>query len=71
MIGGELIFGPVERAPFALDGSLYEIDPLGVIAPRTEADLVLVVKYAADQGLPIHARAPAPASRARASGRDW
>ncbi|HMB04613.1 MAG TPA: FAD-linked oxidase C-terminal domain-containing protein, partial [Isosphaeraceae bacterium] len=56
MIEGELLFEPLERAPYAHDASLYEIDPLGVVAPRTEADVVTVVRYAAEHALPIHAR---------------
>ena len=31
-------------------------DPLGVVVPRTEADVVTVVKYAAENGLPLHVR---------------
>ena len=34
-IGGDLLFEAIERAPYAQDASLYEIDPLGVIAPKT------------------------------------
>ncbi|GAC1463934.1 MAG: FAD-binding and (Fe-S)-binding domain-containing protein [Isosphaeraceae bacterium] len=53
---GELRFEPLERAGYALDASLYEIDPLGVIVPRTELDVVTTVRYAAENGIPIHAR---------------
>src|ERR1700757_4668992 len=56
MIEGELLFEPLERAPYAHDASLFEIDPLGVVTPRTEADVVTVVKYAAEKRIPIHAR---------------
>ncbi len=56
LIAGELLFEPLERAPYAFDASLYEIDPLGVVAPRTEADLVALVKYAASNSIPLHAR---------------
>ena len=56
MIEGELLFEPLARAPYAQDGSLYEIDPLGVVAPRTEADLLTVVRYASEHAIPIHAR---------------
>ena len=55
-IEGELLFEPLERAPYAHDASLYEIDPLGVVAPRTEADVVSLVRYAAERGLAIHPR---------------
>lgn len=56
LIDGELNFRPLERAPYAHDASLYEIDPLGVIVPRTEDDVVTAVKYAAEQRIPIHPR---------------
>ncbi|MGO9469173.1 MAG: FAD-binding and (Fe-S)-binding domain-containing protein [Isosphaeraceae bacterium] len=56
VIEGELYFEPLERAPFAHDASLYEIDPLGVIVPRSEEDLVHVVRYASENQLPVHCR---------------
>ena len=55
-IGGDLLFEPLERAPYARDASLYEIDPVGVVVPRTETDVVNTVKFAAENGLPVHAR---------------
>jgi FAD/FMN-containing dehydrogenase/Fe-S oxidoreductase len=56
LIGGDLLFEPIERAPYAVDASLYEIDPLGVVAPRNEDELVAVVRYAAVHAIPLHAR---------------
>jgi FAD/FMN-containing dehydrogenase/Fe-S oxidoreductase len=56
VIEGELLFEPIERAPYAIDASLYEIDPLGVIVPRTEQDVVMAVRYAVENSLPIHPR---------------
>ena len=56
VIEGELLFEPIERAPYAHDASLYEIDPLGVIVPRTEHDVVLALRYAVEHALPVHAR---------------
>src|SRR5579885_832207 len=53
---GELYFAPLERAPYAHDASIYEIDPLGVVVPRTEDDVVLAVRYAAENGIAVHAR---------------
>ena len=45
-------FGPAAGR----NASLYEIDPFGVVVPRTEDDVVTIVRYAAEQGLSIHAR---------------
>ena len=56
ILGGELLFEPIERAPFAHDASLYEIDPLGVVVPRTRDDLATLVRYASEHSIPLHAR---------------
>ncbi|HEV3121755.1 MAG TPA: FAD-linked oxidase C-terminal domain-containing protein [Isosphaeraceae bacterium] len=56
LLGGDLLFEPIQRAPYAVDASLYEIDPLGVVAPRNEDDLVSLVRYAATHAIPLHAR---------------
>ncbi len=41
---------------YSSDASIYEIRPLAVIRPRTLADVVASVEYAAENHLPIHAR---------------
>lgn len=56
LVEGELLFEPIQRVPYARDASIYEIDPLGVIAPRGVEDLVAVTQYAAQHGIPLHAR---------------
>jgi FAD/FMN-containing dehydrogenase/Fe-S oxidoreductase len=56
IVSGELLFEPLDRASYAHDASLYEIDPLGVIIPRTEDDVATVVRYAAEHRIPLHAR---------------
>ncbi len=56
ILDGELLFEPIERAPYAHDASLYEIDPLGVVVPRTSADLATLVRYAGENAIPLHAR---------------
>jgi FAD/FMN-containing dehydrogenase/Fe-S oxidoreductase len=56
LIGGELYFEPLDRAPYAHDASVYEVDPLGVVVPRTEDDVVTAMRYAAENRIPVHAR---------------
>lgn len=56
LVSGSLSFDPVSRSPYRRDGSLFEVDPLGVVAPRSHDDVVAVVRYAASEGIPIHAR---------------
>ena len=41
---------------YATDASIYEIKPLAVIRPRSLPDVVAVMRYAAENGWPVHAR---------------
>ena len=41
---------------YANDASIFEIRPLGVVRPRGVSDVVACVKYAAENGIPLHAR---------------
>ena len=65
---GDLYFEPLDRLPYAHDASLYEIDPLGVIVPRNEDDVVRVVRYAAENRIPLHVRGAAAPTRRRVVG---
>ena len=56
VFSGELLFDPAQRAPFAIDASIYEIDPLGVVVPCHEADLLTLVQYAAENQISLHPR---------------
>ena len=56
LVLGDLSFEPLDRAPYAFDASLYEIDPLGVVLPRNEDDVVSVIRYAAENAIPVHVR---------------
>ena len=64
-------FEPLDRAPYAHDASLYEIDPLGVVVPRTEDDVVTVVRYAAEHRIPLHARGAGTDTGGDTLGRGW
>lgn len=68
ILGGDLLFEPIERAPYALDASLYEIDPVGVVVPRDEDDVVAAVRYAAENAIPVHARGAGTGSAGGAVG---
>ena len=56
IIAGDLLFRPVERGPYARDSSLYEIDPLGVVVPRSRDDLRTLLRYASEHAIPVHPR---------------
>ncbi len=49
----EVRFDDGYRGLYATDASLYQIEPIGVVVPRTRADLVAAVAIAAEEGVPI------------------
>lgn len=53
---GELACDPLSAALYATDGSLHQITPLAVACPQDRDDLVTLVRYAAEQHLPLVAR---------------
>jgi FAD/FMN-containing dehydrogenase/Fe-S oxidoreductase len=55
-LDGEMLLDELRCALYATDASLFEVQPLAVIRPRTEADVQAVVRYAAEHQLPVTAR---------------
>jgi FAD/FMN-containing dehydrogenase/Fe-S oxidoreductase len=55
-IEGDVRFDRLSRALYATDASVYQIVPLGVVLPRTEADVVATVRACARFGAPLTAR---------------
>jgi len=56
LIAGDVYCENIYLQLYASDGSIYEIKPLGVVRPRSTADVVACVQYAAEKGIPVHAR---------------
>ena len=56
LLDGQVRCDDVFVQMYASDASVYEIKPLGVVRPRGTADVVACVQYAAEHGIPIHAR---------------
>ena len=46
-IEGEVRFDRISRALYSTDASVYQIEPIGVVLPRTRADVVRTVEIAA------------------------
>jgi FAD/FMN-containing dehydrogenase/Fe-S oxidoreductase len=49
----EVRFDDGYRGLYATDASLYQIEPIGVVVPRSRADLVAAVAIAAEEGVPV------------------
>ncbi len=55
-IQGEIRFGASSRRLSSTEASIYQIEPLGVVIPRTVEDLVTVVQVAGEMHIPLTAR---------------
>src|SRR4051812_50210470 len=55
-ITGEVRFDRVSRALYSTDASVYQIEPLAVVVPKTREDVVRTVEIAARLGVSITAR---------------
>ena len=55
----EVMFDLGHRMLYATDASLYQVEPLGVVVPRTAADVISAVRIAAEEGVPVLPRGAA------------
>jgi len=55
-ITGEVRFDPMTLGLYSTDASIYQIRPLGVVLPKTRADVQTAVRLAAERRIPILAR---------------
>ena len=51
-----MLFDRAARGRYSTDASIYQIEPVGVVVPRDERDLALVVDIARDSRTPLLAR---------------
>src|SRR5260370_16531592 len=52
-VQGEVRFDTTARKLYSTDASIYQIEPLGVVLPRTVEDVLAVVHIAADTQVPL------------------
>jgi len=55
-IEGEVLFSRADRGRYATDASIYQIEPVGVVIPRTQADVAAALQVAREHGVPVLAR---------------
>src|SRR5215216_383175 len=68
-IKGDVQFDTLSRALYATDASIYQIEPLGVVAPRDEQDVAAVLRAARRHHTPIVARGGGTSLAGQAVGR--
>ncbi|MAF95857.1 MAG: FAD-binding oxidoreductase [Rhodospirillaceae bacterium] len=52
-IEGEVLFDPFSRGRYSTDASHYQIEPIGVVVPKTADDIPCVIEIAANEGVPV------------------
>ncbi|MGE0593278.1 MAG: FAD-binding and (Fe-S)-binding domain-containing protein [Vicinamibacterales bacterium] len=68
VIEGDVRIDPVSRALYATDASVYQIEPLGVVVPRSRADLAAIVDVCRRHGCPITMRGGGTSQSGQAIG---
>ena len=53
VLRGDVRFDPATRARYATDASIYQVEPLGVVVPADEADVVAAIELAREEGAPV------------------
>jgi FAD/FMN-containing dehydrogenase/Fe-S oxidoreductase len=50
---GDVLFDPFSRGRYSTDASIYQIEPIGVVIPRHQQDVLCALQIAADEGIPV------------------
>ncbi len=53
LVEGEVRFDRMTRAIYSVDASIYQIEPIGVVLPRSAEDVIAVVETAARHRVPV------------------
>jgi len=55
-VRGAVLFDAASRGRYSTDASIYQIEPIGVVVPRTEKDALAAFRIAVEEGVPVLAR---------------
>jgi FAD/FMN-containing dehydrogenase/Fe-S oxidoreductase len=53
VVRGEVLFDAASRGRYATDASIYRVEPVGVVVPVDEADLLAALELARELGVPV------------------
>src|SRR4026207_1852009 len=66
--GGEVRFDAISRALYSTDASVYQIEPLGVVIPKSAEAAARAARPAAKHGVPITPRGGGTSQAGQAIG---
>ena len=67
-LAGEVRFDAVSRALYSTDASVYQIQPLGVVVPRSRDDLIRIVQICGERRCPLTMRGGGTSQAGQAIG---
>ncbi len=53
---GDVLFDPFSRGRYSTDASIYQIEPIGVVVPKSTEDVRRTLQFAVSEGIPVLAR---------------
>jgi FAD/FMN-containing dehydrogenase/Fe-S oxidoreductase len=68
-VTGEVRFDPMTKVLYSTDASIYEIEPLGVVLPKTTEDVLAAVEVCARYGVPLLPRGGGTSLNGQSVGR--
>src|SRR5580658_10481600 len=68
-VRGDVLFDRFSRGRYSTDASIYQIEPIGVVVAKTEADIRAAIEIAAAEGVPVLPRGAGTSQCGQAVGR--
>jgi len=50
---GDVLFDPLSRGQYSTDASIYQIEPIGIVVPKTDEDVICAIDIAREAGVPV------------------
>ena len=66
---GEVLFDALSRGRYSTDASIYQIEPIGVVVPKTVADVAAAAQIAREEGVPLLPRGGGTSQSGQTVGR--
>src|SRR5215470_13738174 len=69
VLAGEVLFDRFSRGRYATDASHYQIEPVGVVVPKSDEDVRAAMEIAREEGVPLLPRGGATSQSGQTVGR--
>ncbi len=68
-VAGEVLFAPFDRGRYSTDASIYQIEPVGVVLPRSDQDVAAALAIAREFGVSVLPRGAGTSQAGQTVGR--